>query len=107
MGRVGAMSETSAKYEYGTAISVEIKGGYVSHAELAPLLDALGEHAFTVRGSRDNWEGPMVSGTEVVLWFAITGGTAYVVGFFQKLTLVANSGRDGGGHRGCCSGAGR
>ncbi len=79
------MSEVPDKYRYGTAISVRVKGEYLTHQELASLLDELNEHAFTVTGGRDNWEGPMLGGTEVVMWITFTGGAAFVVGFFQKL----------------------
>lgn len=64
---------------YGTSIQVRISGDYLSHAELAPLLDELNEHFFTVAGRRDNWEGPMAGGSEVVMWVAVTGGTAVFI----------------------------
>ena len=58
-GELRAVSAELDKYGYGTAASVTIKGDYLQHDELAPLLDELGEHFFTVQARKDNWEGPI------------------------------------------------
>lgn len=52
--KLQARSSVLDKYQDLTRIEVRIMGDYLSYREFAPLLDDLGEHFFTVRGSRDN-----------------------------------------------------
>lgn len=86
------MSSELDKYGYGTAVSVTIQGDYLRHDELASLLDELGEHFFTVEARKNNWEGPMADGSEVVMWITVTSATVLLTTILTELAKDAYQG---------------
>lgn len=57
-------------YDFTTQATVILAGDYMTHQELAPVLDELQKHFFRVTSRKDKWEGP-AAGYDIVLTISI------------------------------------